>query len=68
MRQTIETARQSMGTAGRPFDYFVRPHTPDADDVDLGDLVGRVDDLDYLPGNGQAHEAALLSPRRGVYR
>jgi probable F420-dependent oxidoreductase len=33
LRDTIETARQAQGTAGRPFDYFVRPHTPAADDV-----------------------------------
>ena len=33
MRQTIETARQAMGTSGRPFQYFVRPHTPEAADV-----------------------------------
>jgi alkanesulfonate monooxygenase SsuD/methylene tetrahydromethanopterin reductase-like flavin-dependent oxidoreductase (luciferase family) len=33
MRQTIETARQSIGTASRPFQYFVRPHTPAAEDV-----------------------------------
>jgi hypothetical protein len=33
MRRTIETARQAQGTAGRPFQYFVRPHTPAAQDV-----------------------------------
>ncbi|HEX7943711.1 MAG TPA: TIGR03619 family F420-dependent LLM class oxidoreductase [Phenylobacterium sp.] len=34
MRQTIEGARQTQGTAGRPFQYFVRPHTPDPQDVE----------------------------------
>jgi probable F420-dependent oxidoreductase len=33
LRETIETARQAQGTAGRPFDYYVRPHTPRPDDV-----------------------------------
>jgi probable F420-dependent oxidoreductase len=33
MRDTIEGARQQQGTAGRPFQYFVRPHTPAAEDV-----------------------------------
>jgi probable F420-dependent oxidoreductase len=33
LRDTIEAARQAQGTAGRPFEYFVRPHTPAADDV-----------------------------------
>jgi probable F420-dependent oxidoreductase len=34
LRETIEGARQAQGTSGRPFQYFVRPHTPAADDVD----------------------------------
>jgi probable F420-dependent oxidoreductase len=33
LRGTIEGARQTQGTSGRPFQYFVRPHTPDPDDV-----------------------------------
>jgi probable F420-dependent oxidoreductase len=33
MRDTIEAARQAQGRAGQPFQYFVRPHTPTADDV-----------------------------------
>ncbi|HET6970919.1 MAG TPA: TIGR03619 family F420-dependent LLM class oxidoreductase [Phenylobacterium sp.] len=33
LRETIEAARQQMGTDGRPFEYFVRPHTPAPDDV-----------------------------------
>ena len=33
LRETIETARQAQGTAGRPFEYYVRPHTPDPEDV-----------------------------------
>ncbi len=33
LRQTIERERQSRGTAARPFEYFVRPHTAEPDDV-----------------------------------
>lgn len=33
LRETIETARQAQGTGRRPFQYFVRPHTPDPEDV-----------------------------------
>jgi len=33
MRDTIEAARRERGTAGRPFEYFMRPHTVDPDDA-----------------------------------
>jgi len=33
MRDTIEGARQAQGTAGRPFEYYVRPHTPAPEDM-----------------------------------
>lgn len=33
MRDVVETERQARGTAGRSFRYFVRPHTPVAEDV-----------------------------------
>jgi len=33
LRDTIEAARKAQGTERRPFEYFVRPHTPDPDDV-----------------------------------
>jgi probable F420-dependent oxidoreductase len=33
LRDTIEGARKAQGTDGRPFEYFVRPHTPGPDDV-----------------------------------
>jgi probable F420-dependent oxidoreductase len=33
LRGVIERERQARGTASRPFEYFVRPHTVDPDDV-----------------------------------
>ena len=33
LRETIEGARKAQGTDQRPFEYFVRPHTPHPDDV-----------------------------------
>ncbi len=33
LRQTIERERQTRGTAARPFEYFVRPHTAEPDEV-----------------------------------
>lgn len=33
LRETLARARQAQGTAHRSFDYFVRPHTPTAEDV-----------------------------------
>ena len=33
LRETIETARQAQGTAGRAFDYYVRPHAPYGESV-----------------------------------
>jgi probable F420-dependent oxidoreductase len=34
MRETVETARRKMGTAGRPFTYYVRPHAPYGETID----------------------------------
>ena len=33
MRETIERARHACGSASRPFTYYVRPHSPDPEDV-----------------------------------
>ena len=33
LRETIEAERRARGTASRPFEYFVRPHTVDPEDV-----------------------------------
>ena len=33
LRETLEAARRAHGTAERPFDYFVRPHSPDPEEV-----------------------------------
>lgn len=33
LREVIERERQARGTADRPFDYFVRPHTADPEDI-----------------------------------
>jgi len=33
LRAIVEAERQARGTAGRPFDYFVRPYTVDPDDI-----------------------------------
>ena len=37
LRETIEAERRARGTASRPFDYFVRPHT--VDPVDVGGFI-----------------------------
>jgi hypothetical protein len=34
LRDTIEKERAARGTSGRPFAYYVRPHSPDAAEVD----------------------------------
>ena len=33
LRETIEAARAAQGRQNRPFDYYVRPHTPEPEDV-----------------------------------